>query len=123
MFTQMKIKLMLRHKWKHPKQKSSITSPDSTQGGEPKQDNQQQKSIEQETVDLETAYKREFAFLEAQKRELTERLNRFSSSANQEEQELSQSVKSLERSSGRPLLQKLICSIYNSSKQSAKKPP
>lgn len=75
------------------------SSHDSTQSGEPKQDNQQQKSIEQETIDLETAYKREFAFLEAQKRELTERLNRFSSSTNQEEQELSQSVKSLERSS------------------------
>jgi biopolymer transport protein ExbB len=75
------------------------SSPDSTQSGEPKQDNQQQKSIEQETVDLEIAYKREYAFLEAQKRELTERLNRFSSSANQEEQELGQRVNSLERNS------------------------
>ena len=65
----------------------------------PRQDSQKQISREQETVDLETAYKREYAFLEAQKRELNERLKRFKSSANQEEQELSQSVNSLERNS------------------------
>ena len=80
------------------KQNASASSPDSKPSGETTQDSQKQNS-EQETVDLETAYKREYAFLEAQKRELNKRLNRFKSSANQEEQELSQSVKSLERSS------------------------
>lgn len=74
------------------------TSPDTTQGSKPKQENKQQ-NTKPVVIDLETAYKREYAFLEAQKRELTERLNKFHSSANREEQELSQRVKTLERKS------------------------
>lgn len=56
-------------------------------------------SIKQDTVNLETAYKREYAFLEAQKRELTERLRNYQASANREEQALSAKVNALERSS------------------------
>lgn len=73
-------------------------SPEPTQDSKPKQDNKHQ-DTKPDVVDLETAYKREYAFLEAQKRELTERLNKFSSSAKREEQELSQRVKTLERKS------------------------
>lgn len=80
--------------------KEQKTSPaDSTQSGQSGQVDQQQKPNEQESVDLETAYKREFAFLEAQKRELTERLTRFNASAKQEEQAISQRVNKLERES------------------------
>lgn len=53
----------------------------------------------QETVNLETAYKREFAFLEAQKRELTERLKSYQASASREEQALSGKIGVLERNS------------------------
>ncbi|TXI30156.1 MAG: flagellar motor protein MotA [Nitrosomonas oligotropha] len=53
----------------------------------------------QEAVNLETAYKREFAFLEAQKRELTERLKNYQASATREEQALSGKISALERSS------------------------
>ncbi|SEF64128.1 MotA/TolQ/ExbB proton channel family protein [Nitrosomonas ureae] len=56
-------------------------------------------SIKQDTVNLETAYKREYAFLEAQKRELAERLRNYQASANREEQALSGKVNALERSS------------------------
>jgi len=56
-------------------------------------------SIKQDTVNLETAYKREYAFLEAQKRELAERLRNYQASANREEQALSAKVNALERSS------------------------
>ena len=80
-------------------QYASASSPDSIPNGKTTQDSQKQNSSKQEMVDLETAYKREYAFLEAQKRELNERLERFKSSANQEEQELSRRVKSLERNS------------------------
>lgn len=58
-----------------------------------------QNSAKQNTVSLETAYKREYAFLEAQKRELTERLRTYQVSANREEQALSGKVHALERSS------------------------
>lgn len=78
---------------------TSASSPDAIPSGEPGQDNQQKDSIEQEPVDLETAYKREFAFLEAQKRELTERLKKFNTSANHDEQELNQRINTLERNS------------------------
>ena len=77
----------------------NTSPPDSKQSGKSTQDGQQQKPSEQETVDLETAYKREYAFLEAQKRELTERLKRFKASAAQEEQALSQRVNKLEQES------------------------
>ena len=53
----------------------------------------------QEAVNLETAYKREFAFLEAQKRELTERLKNYQASATREEQALSGKISALERNS------------------------
>jgi biopolymer transport protein ExbB len=56
-------------------------------------------SVKQETVSLETAYKREHAFLEAQKRELSERLKTYQSSAVREEQALSAKINALERSS------------------------
>lgn len=52
-----------------------------------------------EAVNLETAYKREFAFLEAQKRELTERLKTYQSTAVREEQALSVKIGALERQS------------------------
>lgn len=52
-----------------------------------------------EAVNLETAYKREFAFLEAQKRELTERLKSYQASASREEQALSGKIGALERNS------------------------
>lgn len=53
----------------------------------------------QEAVSLETAYKREYAFLEAQKRELAERLRGYQSSANREEQALNSKINALERGS------------------------
>jgi biopolymer transport protein ExbB len=58
-----------------------------------------QGSSKQEAVNLETAYKREFAFLEAQKRELTERLKAYQSTAVREEQALSAKIGALERHS------------------------
>ncbi|MBY0474002.1 MAG: MotA/TolQ/ExbB proton channel family protein [Nitrosomonas sp.] len=58
-----------------------------------------QNSAKQNTISLETAYKREYAFLEAQKRELTERLRTYQASASREEQALSGKVNALERSS------------------------
>ena len=48
-----------------------------------------QSPTRQEAVNLETAYKREFAFLEAQKRELAERLKNYQVTAKREEQALS----------------------------------
>ncbi|MFZ1851640.1 MAG: MotA/TolQ/ExbB proton channel family protein [Nitrosomonas sp.] len=53
----------------------------------------------QRSVDLETAYKREYAFLEAQKRELIDRLKNYQGSANREEQVLSGKITALERNS------------------------
>lgn len=58
-----------------------------------------QSSAKQEAVNLETAYKREFAFLEAQKRELTERLRSYQASASREEQALNGRISALERGS------------------------
>lgn len=60
---------------------------------------QNQKSATQEKISLETAYKREYAFLEAQKRELTERLKKYQSSSRSEEQTLSNKISILERAS------------------------
>ncbi len=53
----------------------------------------------QEMIDLETAYKREYAFLEAQKRELSERLRRYQSSTKAEQQTVSNKINALERGS------------------------
>lgn len=50
-------------------------------------------------VDMETAYKREFAFLEAQKRELKQRLDAYKSKAAAEESKLDQKIGRLEQSS------------------------
>lgn len=60
---------------------------------------QKKSSPNQEAINLETAYKREYAFLEAQKRELTERLRNYQASANREEQALSNKMSALERGS------------------------
>lgn len=58
-----------------------------------------QNSAKQEVVNLETAYKREYAFLEAQKRELTERLRNYQAGVSREEQALSGKINALERTS------------------------
>lgn len=60
---------------------------------------QDNKSPVQEKINLETAYKREYAFLEAQKRELSERLKKFQSSMQTEVQALSNKINVLERGS------------------------
>ena len=61
--------------------------------------NAQQPSHAQQKIDLETAYKREYAFLAAQKRELTERLRQYKSSIQGEERTLNQKISVLERGS------------------------
>ncbi len=53
----------------------------------------------QPQIDLETAYKREYAFLEAQKQELTKRLKQYRSGVQGEEKALSNKINALERSS------------------------
>lgn len=63
------------------------------------QNHSPQNTAEPETIDLETAYKREYAFLAAQKKELTERLKRFKANAAQEERTLNDRVNSLEQES------------------------
>jgi biopolymer transport protein ExbB len=70
-----------------PEEKSSVAAP------------KKQNSPKPESVNLETAYKREYAFLEAQKRELVDRLKNYQSSASREEQALSSKINGLERSS------------------------
>lgn len=50
-------------------------------------------------VNLETAYKREYAFLDAQKRELKALLDKYKASANSKEQELIRKINALERES------------------------
>lgn len=60
---------------------------------------QNQETPEQEKITLETAYKREYAFLEAQKRELAERLKKYQSSAKSEEQALNNKIRALEQKS------------------------
>ena len=74
---------------------SVSTSEEKSNVAAPKKQN----SPKQETVNLETAYKREYAFLEAQKRELVDRLKNYQSSASREEQALSSKINGLERSS------------------------
>lgn len=53
----------------------------------------------QQIINLETAYKREYAFLEAQKRELAERLRRYQASTQGEVQKLNSQISVLERGS------------------------
>ena len=50
-------------------------------------------------VDLKTAYKREYAFLDAQKRELTKRLGEFKAKAKRDERKLLNKIDGLERGS------------------------
>ncbi|MBX3631082.1 MAG: MotA/TolQ/ExbB proton channel family protein [Nitrosomonas sp.] len=52
-----------------------------------------------EKVDLETAYKREYAFLEVQKRELTDRLKKYQASTQSEIRELNNKIAVLDRAS------------------------
>lgn len=83
--------------------KTAVTSEDvsvSTPEGKPESaPSKKQGSSKQEAVNLETAYKREYAFLEAQKRELMDRLRNYQSTASREEQALSSKINGLERSS------------------------
>ena len=58
-----------------------------------------QSASKQQAINLETAYKREYAFLEAQKRELSERLKRYQSNTKKDEQSLSNRINALERGS------------------------
>ena len=70
-----------------PQEKPGVASPDK------------QSSAKQEAINLETAYKREFAFLEAQKRELSERLRTYQATAKRDEQVLNSKIGMLEHSS------------------------
>lgn len=56
-------------------------------------------SPEPQPVSLETAYKREYAFLDAQKRELRAQLDKYKANANSKEQELIRKINALERES------------------------
>ncbi|MBK6617575.1 MAG: MotA/TolQ/ExbB proton channel family protein [Nitrosomonas sp.] len=82
-----------------PSQNSAVSVPAAKPDNSPESVKSQQKTARQETVNLETAYKREFAFLEAQKRELTERLRSYQASVNREEQALNGRIGALERGS------------------------
>lgn len=74
----------------------TVSAPEGkTEAAAPKK----QSAAKQEAVSLETAYKREYAFLEAQKRELTERLRNYQASTQREEQALSARINALERGS------------------------
>ena len=74
---------------------SASVPEEKTEAASPKK----QGATKQEAVSLETAYKHEYAFLEAQKRELAERLKGYQSGANREEQSLSRKISALERGS------------------------
>ncbi len=60
---------------------------------------QQPSSPAREKVDLETAYKREYAFLDAQKRELADRLKKYQASTQGETRELQNKIAVLDRAS------------------------
>ncbi len=60
---------------------------------------QPEPSAQQTQIDLETAYKREYAFLAAQKKELAERLKQYRFGIQGEEQALSNKINVLERDS------------------------
>ena len=57
------------------------------------------KAEQPKAVDLKTAYKREYAFLEAQKRELKKRLIEFNTKSKRDERKLLNKIDSLERGS------------------------
>lgn len=82
-------------------QDTAISEPAAKQNDSADSGNKSQKksTAKQEVINLETAYKREYAFLEAQKRELSERLRNYQSSASRDEQALSSKINALERSS------------------------
>ena len=61
--------------------------------------NAPQRSPAQEKIDLETAYKREFAFLDTQKRELAERLKKYQSSTQAEIRDLNNKIAVMDRAS------------------------
>src|SRR5690606_11089007 len=52
-----------------------------------------------ERIDLETAYKREYAFLEVQRRELTDRLKKYQASTQNEIRELNNKIAVMDRAS------------------------
>jgi biopolymer transport protein ExbB len=60
---------------------------------------QQPSSPAREKIDLETAYKREYAFLDAQKRELADRLKKYQASTQGETRELQNKIAVLDRAS------------------------
>jgi len=60
---------------------------------------QQPSSPAREKIDLETAYKREYAFLDAQKRELADRLQKYQTSTQGEIRELQNKIAALDRAS------------------------
>ncbi|SDY51826.1 MotA/TolQ/ExbB proton channel family protein [Nitrosomonas sp. Nm33] len=81
-------------------QATVASEPEVKQDSSSDQGKQQKKSAaKQEIINLETAYKREYVFLEAQKRELTERLKNYQSSASNEEKMLINKISALERGS------------------------
>jgi len=81
-------------------QGAAVSEPAAKQSNSSDSAKPQKKSTEkQEVINLETAYKREYAFLEAQKRELSERLKNYQTTTNREEQALSNKISALERGS------------------------
>lgn len=89
--------LVLAHAKEQPdpqrtQQTSVTTGGENSETTVPKKKNDAPKQI-----DLETAYKREYAFLEAQRRELIDRLKNYRTSVNREEQALETKIKALER--------------------------
>lgn len=77
-------------------EKASASTPEDKSEAAP---SKKQSTPKQEAVSLETAYKREYAFLEAQKRELLDRLKNYQSTTNRDEQALSSKINALERGS------------------------
>ncbi|MCC7092242.1 MAG: MotA/TolQ/ExbB proton channel family protein [Nitrosomonas sp.] len=86
---------------KENESKAGATAEDSSTSSSSSelQDNSKPALVKQSSSNLETAYKREYAFLEAQKRELTERLRTYQTTANREEQALNNKIGGLERNS------------------------
>lgn len=75
-------------------QTSTAVNEEASETTAPKKRNDAPK---QRSVDLETAYKREYAFLEAQRRELIDRLKNYQASVSREEQALGGKIGALER--------------------------
>lgn len=84
----------------HAQDNATEDSATSATGEKPKATPpKQQDSSKQQAINLDTAYKREYAFLEAQKRELAERLKNYQSTASREEQTLNSKINAIERGS------------------------